>query len=60
MFQDAGNVRRWTLGLLFVGALVGDALWHWLPSAQTPLALLLILGVGIHSKSTQQTPMAPT
>ena len=47
MFQDAGNVRRWTLGLLFVGALVGDALWHWLPSAQTPLALLLILGVGI-------------
>lgn len=47
MFQDAGKVRGWTLGLLIVGALVGDALWHWLPSAQTPLALLLILGVGI-------------
>ena len=42
MFQDAGKVRGWTLGLLIVGALVGDALWHWLPSAQTPLALSLI------------------
>ena len=47
MFQDAGKVRGWTLGLLFAGALLGDALWHWLPAAQTPLAVLLILGVGI-------------
>lgn len=46
-FQDAGRVRRWTLVLLFGGALLGDALWHWLPALQTPLAVALILGIGL-------------
>lgn len=47
MFQDANKVRWWTLSLLLGGALLGDALFHWLPGLQTPLALALILGIGL-------------
>lgn len=47
VFEDALTVRRWTLALLFSGALLGDALHHWFPVLQTPLAVLLILGIGL-------------
>ena len=46
-FQKASRVRRWTLVLLVAGALLGDALWHWAPVAQLPLAILLIAGIGL-------------
>lgn len=46
-FQRADRVRTWTLVLLVVGALLGDALWHWAPAVQLPLAVLLIAGLGL-------------
>jgi len=47
LFQDAVKIRRWTLVLLYGGALLGDALWHWLPAMQLPLAIFLIAAIGI-------------
>ena len=47
LFQDAPKVRWWTLGLLLGGALLGDVLFHWAPAMQTPMALALILGIGL-------------
>ena len=46
-FQQANRVRTWTLVLLVAGALLGDALWHWTPAVQLPLAVLLIAGLGL-------------
>ena len=46
-FQQANRVRTWTLVLLVAGALLGDALWHWAPAVQLPLAILLIAGLGL-------------
>ena len=46
-FQQANRVRTWTLVLLLAGALLGDALWHWAPAVQLPLAVLLIAGLGL-------------
>lgn len=46
-FQQANRVRTWTLVLLVAGALLGDALWHWAPAVQLPLAVLLIAGLGL-------------
>ena len=46
-FQKVSRVRTWTLVLLVAGALLGDALWHWAPSVQLPLAVLLIAGLGL-------------
>ena len=46
-FQQANRVRTWTLVLLVAGALLGDALWHWAPAFQLPLAVLLIAGLGL-------------
>ena len=51
LFQDAPKVRWWTLGLLLGGALLGDVLFHWAPAMQTPLALALILGIGLQHGS---------
>ena len=46
-FQKASRVRTWTLVLLVAGALLGDAVWHWAPAVQLPLAILLIAGIGL-------------
>ena len=46
-FQKASRVRTWTLVLLVAGALLGDAVWHWAPAVQLPLAILLIAGLGL-------------
>ena len=46
-FQKASRVRLWTLGLLVAGAFLGDALWHWAPAVQLPLAVGLIGLIGI-------------
>ena len=45
--QKASRVRTWTLVLLMAGALLGDAVWHWAPAVQLPLAILLIAGLGL-------------
>jgi len=47
LFQDAAKIRRWTLVLLYGGALLGDALWYWLPGMQLPVAIFLIAAIGI-------------
>lgn len=46
-FQNAEQVRRWSLGLLGVGAALGDVLYHFAPDLQLPLALALIAGIGV-------------
>ena len=46
-FQKASRVRTWTLVLLVASALLGDAVWHWAPAVQLPLAILLIAGLGL-------------
>ncbi len=46
-FKNAVKVRRWTLGLLAAGALMSEALWHWAPDLQLPLAIVLIAVIGI-------------
>ena len=46
-FQNAERVRRWSLGLLVAGAILGDVLFHVAPALQFPLALALIAGIGI-------------
>lgn len=46
-FQHADRVRSWTLGLLLAGVLIGEALWHWAPGMQWPLAVALIAGIGL-------------
>ena len=46
-FQNAERVRRWSLGLLVAGAILGDVLFHIAPALQFPLALALIAGIGI-------------
>ena len=46
-FRDAHNVRRWTLALLAAGTLLAMALGHWMPAAQAPLAVALIMVIGL-------------
>ena len=47
LFEDAQRVRRWTLGLLVASAVVSLGLAHWWPEAQTGIAVVLILGLGL-------------
>lgn len=46
-FEEPRRVRLWTLGLIGAGTAVAWVLAQWLPSGQTPLAMALILGIGL-------------